>query len=249
MMNKLSLTAPYVIFLFPPSLVSAKDTLTLGGGVAVSERPYQQYPADVFPVPFIHYEHGDFWLRGFGSGYDLWNEQADRLSVTAYWSPTDFDPSASNNHHLRQFDRRKSTLMAGFVYVHDTPYGSMRTTLGGDILGNSNGITLDTALQYRYASGTLTLRPGIGIEWSSKSQNSYYYGISDGESRRSGLNRYDPNSGWSPYLELSAHYRVVGSWNIYGNARYTRLSREVTNSPMVSVSWSALASAGLTRTF
>jgi outer membrane protein len=40
-------------------------------------------------------------------------------------------------------DRRKSTMMAGLSYVHNTQYGFLRTTLAGDTLDNSNGITWD----------------------------------------------------------------------------------------------------------
>ncbi len=47
---------------------------------------------------------------------------------------------------------------------------------------------------------------------------------------------YDPDSSWNPYLELSANYRFLGDWSVYGVARYTRLSDEITDSPMVDKS-------------
>jgi outer membrane protein len=36
---------------------------------------------------------------------------------------------------------------------------------------------------------------------------------------------------------------------VYGVARYTRLSDEITDSPMVDKSWSGLISTGITYTF
>jgi outer membrane protein len=247
--NKFKLLALGVLIATSATAAHAEGKFTLGAGVAVFESPYKQYSADVYPVPVISYESDDFWFRGFGGGYYLWNDQSDKLSITAYWSPMYFKPGDSDNNQLRQLDRRKSTMMAGLSYVHNTPYGFLRTTLAGDTLGNSNGITWDTAWLYRYTNGAFTLTPGIGIEWSSENQNDYYYGISGDESRRSGLDRYDPNSSWSPYLELSANYRFAGDWSIYGAARYTRLTSEVTDSPMVSTSWSGLVSTGITYTF
>lgn len=89
---------------------------------------------------------------------------------------------------------------------------------------------------YRYTNGNLTLTPGIGVEWNSDNQNEYYYGVSRHESRRSGMRSYDPDSSWNPYLELSANYRFLGDWSVYGVARYTRLSDEITDSPMVDKS-------------
>ncbi len=66
---------------------------------------------------------------------------------------------------------------------------------------------------------------------------------------KSGLRDYDPNDGWNPYLELSANYRFLGDWSVYGTARYTRLSDEVTDSPMVDKNWNGLISTGITYTF
>ncbi len=82
--------------------------------------------------------------------------------MTAYWSPMYFKPGDSDSEQMRKLDRRKTTMMAGLSYVHNTQYGFLRTTLAGDTLGNSNGITWDTARLYRYTNGNLTLTPGIG---------------------------------------------------------------------------------------
>ncbi len=88
---------------------------------------------------------------------------------------------------------------------------------------------------YRYTNGGLTVTPGIGVQWNSENQNEYYYGVSRKESARSGLRGYNPNDSWSP-TELSASYNFLGDWSVYGTARYTRLSDEVTDSPMVDKS-------------
>ncbi|EJN3599412.1 MipA/OmpV family protein, partial [Escherichia coli] len=83
----------------------------------------------------------------------------------------------------------------------------------------------------------------------SQKQNDYYYGVSRRESVRSGLKRYKADDGWAPYLEVSANYTFAGNWGIYGTARYSRLSDEVKNSPMVDKSWDGLFSTGITYRF
>lgn len=67
-----------------------------------------------------------------GGGYYLWNDTADKLSIMAYYDPTHFKPGDSDSHALRQLDKRKSSLMAGLSYVHNTQYGFLRTALAGD---------------------------------------------------------------------------------------------------------------------
>ena len=211
--------------------------------------PYKQYDHDLYPVPVINYEGDNFWFRGLGGGYYLWNDGTDQLSVMGYWSPMYFKPGDSDNSQLRKLDKRKSTVMAGVSWMHHTQYGSLRTALSGDILDNSNGVVWDTAWVYRYTNGGLTLTPGIGVEWNSENQNQYYYGVSHHEAAKSGLRSYDPSNSWNPYLELTANYRFANSWSVYGTARYTRLSDEITDSPMVDKSWTGLLSTGVTYTF
>lgn len=248
-MNRIKLLALGVLIATSATAVQAESKLTLGAGVGIVEHPYKQYDHDVYPVPVINYEGDNFWFRGLGGGYYLWNDGTDQLSLTAYWSPLYFKPGDSDNSQLRKLDKRKSTVMAGVSWMHHTQYGSLRTMLSGDTLDNSNGIVWDTAWVYRYTNGGLTLTPGIGVQWNSENQNQYYYGVSHHESAKSGLRSYDPNSSWNPYLELSANYRFAGSWSIYGTARYTRLSDEITDSPMIDKSWTGLLSTGVTYTF
>lgn len=248
-MTKFKVLALGVLTAITATSALADNKFSVGAGVGVLETPYKDYDRKVVPVPVITYEGDDFWFRGLGGGYYLWNDESDKLSVTAYYSPFEFKPKDSDNWQLRQLDKRKATLMAGLSYVHNTQYGFLRTSLAGDTLDNSNGISWDLAWLYRYTNGGLTLTPGIGVEWSSENMNEYYYGISGKESRRSGLDRYDPDSDWSPYLELSASYKLSDDWSVYGVGRYTHLSSEVKDSPMVDKSWTGALSAGVTYSF
>ena len=227
----------------------AESRFSLGAGVGVLESPYKDYDREVRPVPVITYESDNFWFRGLGGGYYLWNDESDKLSIMAYYSPFEFQPKDSGDWQLRQLDKRKATMMAGLSYIHNTPYGFLRTSLAGDTLDKSNGISWDLAWLYRYTNGGLTLTPGIGVEWSSENLNDYYYGVSRQESRRSGLDRYEADSDWSPYLELSASYKLTDDWSVYGLGRYTHLASEIKDSPMVDKSWAGAFSAGVTYSF
>lgn len=248
-MTRIKYLAFSIVVATTATAVQAEGRLSLGAGVGIVQHPYKHYDADVFPFPSINYEGDNFWFRGVGGGYYLWNDTTDKLSITAYWSPIFFKPEDSANNQLRKLDRRQTTMMAGLSYIHNTEYGYLRTTLAGDTLDKSNGIVWNMAWLYRYTHGGLTVTPGIGVEWNSENQNQYYYGISKSEAQRSGLRSYNPESAWNPYLELSANYRFAGDWSLYGAARYTRLADEVTESPMVDKSWSGLISTGISYTF
>ena len=248
-MTKLKLLALGILAATSVGTANAENQWSLGAGVGVLNSPYKDYDRDVYPVPVITYEGDDFWFRGLGGGYYLWNDTADKLSIMAYYDPMHFKPGDSDDWRLKQLDKRKSTMMAGLSYVHNTPYGFLRTSLAGDTLDNSNGYIWDLGWLYRYTNGGLTLTPGIGVEYTSENYNDYYYGVSRRESNRSGLERYSADDGWNPYLELSASYKFATDWNVYGTGRYARLSDEIKDSPMVDKSWAGAFSVGVTYSF
>ncbi len=122
----------WVLIATSAGVAHAEGKFSLGAGVGVVEHPYKDYDTDVYPVPVINYEGDNFWFRGLGGGYYLWNDATDKLSITAYWSPLYFKAKDSGNHQMRHLDDRKSTMMAGLSYAHFTQYGYLRTTLAGD---------------------------------------------------------------------------------------------------------------------
>jgi outer membrane protein len=247
--TKLKLLALGLLVATSVGTANAENQWSVGAGVGVLNSPYKDYDRDVYPVPVITYEGDNFWFRGLGGGYYLWNDQADKLSIMAYYDPMHFKPGDSDDWRLKQLDKRKSSMMAGLSYVHNTQYGFLRTSIAADTLDNSNGYIWDLAWLYRYTNGGLTLTPGIGVEYTSENYNDYYYGVSRREANRSGLDRYSADDGWNPYLALTASYEFTQDWNVYGTGRYTRLSDEIKDSPMVDKSWAGAFSVGVTYSF
>ncbi|WP_235955922.1 MipA/OmpV family protein [Rouxiella aceris] len=111
------------------------------------------------------------------------------------------------------------------------------------------GMTSDLGYDYRFEWNDIEITPGAGFMWNSKKQNDYYYGISSQESSRSGLKAYDPNDSFSPYLQLALDYPFAKSWKASVTARYTVLSSEVKNSPMVDKSGIASLGVDILYTF
>ncbi|HHE7624681.1 TPA: MipA/OmpV family protein, partial [Proteus mirabilis] len=125
----------------------------------------------------------------------------------------------------------------------------LRGIISGDLLGKSNGIIADAAYLYPFELGNWSLQPGIGAVWENKKQNRYAYGISQGESQRSGLAEYRPNDSWRPYVEISANYKFAENWDFFAMGRVDRLPSEVKDSPMVNKSVTAILWTGVTYTF
>ncbi|MEE3661495.1 MipA/OmpV family protein [Brenneria sp. g21c3] len=223
--------------------------VSLGLGAAGATSVYRGDDNAVYPLPMLNYESENVYFRGLGGGYYLWNDGENKLSLSAYYLPLGLKPSDNDDERMRQLDKRRGTLMAGAAYRHIADWGEIRTILSGDTLDYSNGFLWDTAYLYRFTAGDLTVVPGFGVTWFSENMNRYYYGVSRGESARSGFGRYQPGDGWSPYVELSANYQINPSWSAWAVGRYTRLSDEVKESPIVDSSYSAAMSVGVSYRF
>jgi outer membrane protein len=224
-------------------------TWSLGASALVSPDPYRGYQDRVYPVPVINYEGDDFYFRTLTAGYYLWKDQQNQLSLMGYFSPLGYRPGDSDDDRMKQLNKRRGTLMAGLAYSHFAEWGILRTTFTGDTLNYSNGMVGDFAYLYKFDLGDFTLVPGVGVAWSSKNQNKYYYGISENESRRSGLDSYTPSDSWAPYVELSANYQINKDWDAFFVGRYISLSSEVKDSPMVDKSYTGVLMTGVKYSF
>lgn len=223
--------------------------LSLGAGVLVTPEPYRGYQTRVYPVPIINYEDDNFYFRSLTAGYYLWNDQQNQLSVMAYYLPQSFKPGDSDDERMKRLDKRRGTLMAGLAYSYNAEWGTIRTALSADTLNNSNGMLGDVTYLHRFMLDNWTLVPGVGVTWSSKNQTDYYYGVSDNESRRSGLDSYSAGNSFAPYVELTANYRFNPNWNAFMTGRYISLSSEVKDSPMVDKSYTAILLTGVSYNF
>ena len=223
--------------------------LTVGASVLYSESPYRSGQDRYYPVPIINYEGESFYFRSLQAGYYLWKDQQDQLSLTVLGSPQNFDPDDVDDGDMKELNKRRMTLMAGVAYRHSADWGIVRTSLVGDVLNNSNGIIWDLTYLYPFQFGDLRVTPGIGALWNSSNQNQYYYGVSSGESARSGINRYDADDSWSPYVELSFDYTINQNWHANLVGRYSRLGDDIKDSPMVDKNSQAVVWTGLSYTF
>ncbi|MBJ3592926.1 MipA/OmpV family protein [Salmonella enterica subsp. enterica serovar Saintpaul] len=238
-----------ILLLTNGGITTAHAEFSLGAGVIALNSPYKEYDMKASPFPAINYKGEHFWINGLGAGYYLYNDSENKLSLIGYYDPTQFKHEDSDSREMRRLLTRKGTMMAGLSYVHKTNYGSLRTVLAGDMLGNSDGMVVDMAWLYRYDNGSFSITPAIGFKWNSKNQSDYYYGVSRYESKRSGITAYKPDANINPYAELSVGYEFLTNWNVYGVGRWTRLSDEITDSPIVEDSWDSILSMGVTYTF
>lgn len=244
-LKTLSIVGAAVLF----SQAAVAGTWSLGASALGIVNPYRGYDNKIYPVPLVSYEGDDFYFKSLTAGYYLWKDDKNKFSLTATYIPFVFDPDDSDDHQMKNLNKRRGTLMSGLAYSHNEDWGTLRATFSGDVLNNSNGLVADAAYLYPIHQDNWALIPSFGVMWNSSNQNDYYYGVSKDESRRSGMSSYSADDSFNPYAELSARYNFTKDWQAFFTGRYIRLADEVKDSPMVDKSYTAVVWTGVTYTF
>ncbi|MEL0580160.1 MipA/OmpV family protein [Pectobacterium punjabense] len=215
----------------PPEI--SDSTASVGVSAGISVGPYRNYSNKVTPLPMIAYEGSNFFIRGAKSGLKLYDSKSDEISLSASLLPFSFKPKDAERDSLKNLNERKHSAIAGLSWIHNADWGFTSVTAGQRITGNKKGVIMTAEYGYPFQLGDTTLLVSTGLEYNNSEMNKNYFGISSEESIRSGLRRYNPGSGVSPYLDLLATYPLTNSVDISAGARLTRLSDAIYNSPMV----------------
>ena len=215
----------------------------------MSSSPYKGYGPDWLPFPMITYEGERFFIRGYTAGVKIINLPYLELSAFAGYDSTYFEASESSNRRLRRLEDRSPSAQAGMELRLLSPYGMFHVSGAGDVLSRSNGFNGDIGFIQSIEFGPLELLPSVGAYWSDARYNSYYYGVTRKEARKSGLGAYAPGSGFAPYVSFAIDYSLTEQWELFCQGEVTFLSGAVKDSPMVGETHTQSLTLGLTYTF
>ncbi|WP_313048031.1 MipA/OmpV family protein [Atlantibacter subterraneus] len=161
----------------------------------------------------------------------------------------EFDPDNARQWAIRQLDTRHSTMMAGVSYQRITDIGAFRGEFSGDTLNTSNGLMATLAWAGQIVAEPVTIYPQAGVDWYSDKLARYYYGISERESAKSGLDAWSPNNAFAPWLAVAADWKVTDNLHFYLQPRITFLPSTIRHSPMVDDNVLADIESGLVWSF
>ncbi|MEC5341320.1 MipA/OmpV family protein [Brenneria populi] len=222
---------------------------SLGLSAGASSSPYRETDPTVLPFPLIGYEGDYAFFHGLKGGLHLWKDNINQFDIFAAYDPRQFRPKDSDDPRMKRLNRRDSTALAGVEYTLRTDFGHFNASVAKDVLDNSDGIIADASYLYPIKLNDWEILPKVGVRWDNKDQNKYYFGVTQSESRRSGLSAYDPQDSFTPYAELALRYHFTPAWTTFVSARYEALPDEVKNSPMVDKNGVGAISAGVSYTF
>lgn len=228
----IKIPAAGMALLLPISTALAAD---IGIGVEGEAQftPYKSYKTDYSAIPYLGYDNKIVYLDGTEAGVYFVNDDKNEFKARVWYLDVEYDPDNARQWAMRQLDTRHSTLMAGLSYQRITDIGAFRGEISGDTLNTSNAVMATLAWAGQIVAKPVTFYPQAGVDWYSEKLARYYYGVSERESMRSGLDSFSPHSAVAPWLAVAADWEVTRDVHFYLQPRITFLPSTIRHSPMV----------------
>lgn len=203
----------------------------LGAGVAPTYEGSDEY--EWVPLPTIAVTWRDRVFFGTeGLGVNVIQNKHIRLGARlTYNRGRDQDDDES----LRGLGDVDPTIEAGLFGSYTYKGISLSADLRQDVASGHDGMTLRTALTItRPLAENLTGTFGPSVTWADDNYMQSFFGVTPSQSARSGLAQYDAGSGIKNYgLNAKLTYDVNDSWIVTGIVRYTHLTGDAADSPIV----------------
>lgn len=232
------------------NLPTDKDAvLSVGVNVLATNSAYDlEDNTEISVLPGVFYDNNRVYARGAQAGAYIINDGTNQLSAYAQLSGSEFDPDDAIGA-LQGLDKRKTSAAAGLSYQRRTPIGAFRAQIGTDILDNSGGNIARLSYLARISKDKLTVYPSIGFEYFDEDYNNYYYGVTEKESAKTGVDAYTSNNSLNPFVNVSANYDFNDKWAGFANQSLRYLPNEQYDSPMVNSRTEATTTVGLLYKF
>lgn len=235
-MRFFGLLFPVLLFTFVVS--GAERDLQLGVGVQAERTAYKGYRLQWSVAPVVNYENDYVYFQDFSLGGKLINikngnnESIFTTSVFAFYDDFKFARDKTSDWQLKQLNNRHESVYAGGKLTALTPFGLFEAEAARDILGHGDGLYGSVTYHIKFDLGPAEIFPHLGVEWADSRYNKYFYGISQKESRRSGLSTYRPSASIAPFVGVAVRLPLAKRWELLGNIDVSRVPKTVKNSPM-----------------
>lgn len=208
--------------------------VTAGAGVLTRPDFPGSDSQEVLPVPALNITHGDRWfLNGDGLGAYLLKREQGSLSLSLGADVT--RRKESDSAHLRGLGDVDRTAVARLKATRQLGPVTAIASIATDIADEGHGTVAELALQRQSTlTPRLTLNYGVAARWIDDEYAESFFGVSALQSQRSGLARYQAESGiGDARLFVNAVYILSPRWILSTGAAVASLQGDAADSPIV----------------
>lgn len=157
------------------------------------------------------------WNIGGGVGYDLNKPRKE-----------------SDASRLNGMGDIQRTALGSIFASYSQDWFKMSGAVLADLGGKGQGVRVLLDAQGRYrVSDRLTLNAGPSLVWANGKYSQTFFGVTEGQSARSGLAQYSASSGINSLsFSIGASYQVTPQWGVSARISANQLRGDAVNSPI-----------------
>jgi outer membrane scaffolding protein for murein synthesis (MipA/OmpV family) len=204
--------------------------MVVGAGFMVEPKFEGADDFEITPVPLFMADFGPY-VSLDTEGLTINAFEYDDFSVKARVG-YDFGRDSDDDNHLDGL----GDIGAGAVLGLDLAYelGPVEFEVALDkTIGGADGFTAEFGAAYSVELDAFEFSIGPSFTWADSNAMESYFGVSDRQSRRSGLSRFDADAGIKRVdLELTALYMIDDHWLVRGEVEFGYLTGDAADSPV-----------------
>ena len=202
----------------------------VGGGLLVEPKFEGADDVEIMPVPLFMADFGPY-VSVDTEGLTINAFDYDGFSVKGRVG-YDFGRDSDDDNHLHGLGDIGAGAVLGLDLAYD--WKPVQFTVALDkTLGGANGFTAEFGAEYSVEFDEFQFSVGPSFTWADSNAMESYFGVSDRQSRRSGLSRFDADAGIKRVdLELAGLYMIDDHWVVRGEVTLGYLTGDAEDSPV-----------------
>jgi outer membrane scaffolding protein for murein synthesis (MipA/OmpV family) len=204
--------------------------MIVGGGFRVEPKFEGADDVEIMPVPVFMADFGPY-VSVDTQGLTINAFDYEGLSVKGRVG-YDFGRDSDDDKHLHGLGDIGAGAVLGLDLAYD--WDPVQFTVALDkTLGGANGFTAEFGAAYSVGFDDFQFSIGPSFTWADGNAMESYFGVSDRQSRRSGLSRFDADAGIKRVdLELTGLYMIDEHWLVRGEVTLGYLTGDAADSPV-----------------
>lgn len=221
---------------------------SIGLGLAYNQNIYKGVGNRVQAFPLLNLTYDDFFIQGFTAGYNAYQDES--LSFAFIVQPMFGGYDADDSDELEGMSDTSYLVDTGVQMQYRLMPFSVTLAAVHDITGRTGGNSASAkfAAMVPLDDKRFVLIPSITATWLDSDITDYYYGVTHSEATAT-RPAYDPGTAVNIGYGLTMKYQISENWGATLGYVFTQYADDVSNSPIVSRSYSSAIVTGISYIF
>jgi outer membrane protein len=204
--------------------------VALGAGILVEPKFEGADDVEIQPVPWVSADFGPYVsVDTEGLTINAWDNEG--LSVKGRLG-YEFGRDSSDDRHLHGLGDIGFGGVVGLDLAYDWDPVEFKVEMD-KIVGGSDGLTVEAGVAYNLDFDQFMFSFGPSVTWADSNYMESYFGVTDRQSRKSGLRDFDADAGIKRVdLEISGMYMIDENWLVHAEVGFGFLVGDAADSPI-----------------